>query len=124
MTTERDRVRAAGIAALARWLRASYLNPTEDAEYIIDMLNEDGIDAATVRAALGAAPPTYRDVLAPENDPSRRSGKPCVESGCDEPAGTAWGPYFCVRHNAARLDRISASLAALVIDNEPKGAAS
>jgi hypothetical protein len=38
------------------------------------------------------------------------SGRECIESGCVEPAGTAWGPYFCPEHDVERLDRISASL--------------
>lgn len=38
------------------------------------------------------------------------SGRECIETGCSEPAGTGWGPYWCPGHDKARLDRISASL--------------
>jgi len=38
------------------------------------------------------------------------SGRTCVEEGCDLPAGTLWGPFWCPRHDQERLDRISASL--------------
>lgn len=38
------------------------------------------------------------------------SGRTCVEDGCEEPAGTWWGPYWCPEHDKERLDRISASL--------------
>lgn len=38
------------------------------------------------------------------------SGRTCIEAGCDEPAGTRWGPYWCPVHDKERIDRISASL--------------
>lgn len=38
------------------------------------------------------------------------SGKPCIESGCNQPAGTLWGPHWCPEHDVERLDRISASM--------------
>ena len=38
----------------------------------------------------------------------RLSGRACIE--CGEPAGTAWGPYFCPDCDVERLDRIDASL--------------
>jgi hypothetical protein len=44
------------------------------------------------------------------NGPEYHTGKPCIEKGCDEPAGTAWSPLWCQRHNAERLDRISGRL--------------
>lgn len=47
------------------------------------------------------------------NGEQYHTGKPCIERGCDEPAGTAWSPYWCWRHNAERLDRISRSLDSL-----------
>ncbi len=34
----------------------------------------------------------------------------CIERGCNEPAGTPWGPLWCAEHDAQRLARISASL--------------
>lgn len=38
------------------------------------------------------------------------SGRLCVEQGCNEAAGTLWGPYWCPEHDRQRLDRISANL--------------
>lgn len=29
------------------------------------------------------------------------SGRPCVERGCTEPAGTLWGPLWCPDHDRA-----------------------
>jgi len=52
----------------------------------------------------------YRD---PENDangPEHHTGGPCIESGCDRQAGTAWSPYWCQPCNAERMDRISRNL--------------
>jgi hypothetical protein len=39
----------------------------------------------------------------------RPSGQPCIEPGCDRPAGTLWGPLWCPEDDEKRLDRISAS---------------
>ena len=41
------------------------------------------------------------------------TGRPCAVRDCLEPAGTAWGPNMCQRHNAEQLDRMSHSLAEL-----------
>jgi hypothetical protein len=38
------------------------------------------------------------------------SGRVCIEKGCEEPAGTGWGPYWCPDHDVERLDNISAGL--------------
>jgi hypothetical protein len=38
------------------------------------------------------------------------SGKSCVEPGCDAPAGTKWGPYWCPPHDQERLARVSDQL--------------
>lgn len=46
------------------------------------------------------------------------SGRVCIEVGCDAPAGTWWGPYWCPEHDKERLDRISGQLEALVTDRE------
>lgn len=35
------------------------------------------------------------------------SGRICIERGCEEQAGTWWGPYWCPDHDKERLDRIS-----------------
>lgn len=36
------------------------------------------------------------------------SGRTCVEHGCDQAAGTWWGPLWCPGHDKERLDRVSA----------------
>jgi hypothetical protein len=54
-----------------------------------------------------------RDPRDPMNGPGYHTGRLCKESGCNEPAGTAWGPHRCQRHNAEALDRMSRSLADL-----------
>lgn len=41
------------------------------------------------------------------NSPKHHTGKPCIEHGCNEPAGTAWGKLWCQKHNAERLNRVS-----------------
>ena len=45
-----------------------------------------------------------------ENSSKHHTGKKCIESGCNEKAGTAWSPYWCWKHNAERLNRIINSL--------------
>lgn len=50
--------------------------------------------------------------LDPRNGPAYHTGEPCIEAGCNEPAGTAWSPYWCWRHNAERLARIGVAFAA------------
>lgn len=41
------------------------------------------------------------------------SGRTCIEAGCDEAAGTLWGPLWCPDHDRERLNRIDAQLSAL-----------
>ena len=48
----------------------------------------------------------------------RPSGRECIERGCQEAAGTIWGPYWCPEHDRERLDRITASLEALLGDDQ------
>ena len=48
----------------------------------------------------------YRDQDDPLNGAEYQTGKPCVEQGCDHPAGTAWSPFWCFCCNVKRLDRI------------------
>ena len=40
-------------------------------------------------------------------DANHHTGKPCVTGGCQKPAGTLWGPYFCAECNVARIERIN-----------------
>lgn len=42
------------------------------------------------------------------------SGRTCIEAGCDEAAGTLWGPLWCPDHDRERLDRISAQFDAIL----------
>lgn len=55
----------------------------------------------------------YRDKDHPGNGDSYKTGKPCITPGCNNPAGTAWSPYWCVECNIKRMDRISKSLTGL-----------
>lgn len=47
------------------------------------------------------------------NGSQHHTGKACIETGCDNPAGTAWSPFWCQPCNAKRMQRIGASLAAM-----------
>ena len=40
------------------------------------------------------------------NSPRFHTGGPCIEEGCDKPAGTAWSPYWCFECNVARMKKI------------------
>lgn len=42
------------------------------------------------------------------------SGRTCIEDGCDQVAGTLWGPMWCPDHDRERLDRIGASMESLL----------
>lgn len=44
---------------------------------------------------------------------SEPATKRCIETDCDEPAGTPWGPHWCARHDLLRLDRIRRQLSEL-----------
>lgn len=55
---------------------------------------------------------SYRDRDDPGNDHKYHTGKRCIESGCERPAGTAWSKLWCFEHNVERMDRISAALEA------------
>lgn len=52
----------------------------------------------------------YDDLDHKYNSAKYHTGKPCVESGCDLPAGTWWSPLWCQKHNAERIERISKAL--------------
>jgi hypothetical protein len=59
----------------------------------------------------------------PSDDPNNvnngaqyHTGKPCIVKDCDKPAGTAWSPYWCQKHNAERLHEITSSLEAIADD--------
>lgn len=42
------------------------------------------------------------------------SGRTCIERGCDEVAGTLWGPLWCPEHDAERLDNVSRGMESLL----------
>ena len=42
------------------------------------------------------------------------SGRTCIEQGCDEPAGTLWGPLWCPEHDADRLNHASRQMESLL----------
>jgi len=46
--------------------------------------------------------------------PKYHTGKPCHKEGCNEPAGTAWGPHFCKQHDIERLSSIEAAFFTMV----------
>lgn len=58
----------------------------------------------------GTTPEAYADPKHPGNSSKHHTGKPCVIIGCDKPAGTAWSPYWCFRHNVERIDRVGRQL--------------
>ena len=58
----------------------------------------------------------------PGNSAEYHTGKPCVVKGCKEPAGTYWGPSWCQKHNAERLERIGANLDDMIRRNELRAA--
>jgi hypothetical protein len=60
----------------------------------------------------------YRDPLHKGNGLEYRSGKLCIEKGCEETAGTWWSPHWCFKHNVERMDRISASLEGIAASYE------
>ena len=55
-------------------------------------------------------PGGFNDPDCEGNSPAHHTGKPCTEQGCDNPAGTGWGPYWCFEHNVERIERIDRQL--------------
>jgi hypothetical protein len=62
----------------------------------------------------------YEDPKSEGNGPKYHSGLHCDVEGCNEPAGTAWSPYWCQKHNAERMNRIDASLNKMMATFEKK----
>lgn len=52
----------------------------------------------------------YDDPKSKGNSSKYWTGKTCIEPGCYGPAGTAWGPYWCFKHNVERINRVDAQL--------------
>lgn len=46
----------------------------------------------------------------PRNGPDHHTGKPCIEPGCDNPAGTKWSPLWCHPCNVERMRLIDRTL--------------
>lgn len=40
------------------------------------------------------------------NSAAYHTGKPCIEKGCERPAGTWWSKVWCFEHNVERMKRI------------------
>ena len=49
----------------------------------------------------------YEDPDHEWNSSKFHTGKMCIEPGCNKPAGTKWGKYWCQIHNANRFCRIN-----------------
>lgn len=52
----------------------------------------------------------YENPDDPLNAASYHTGRPCIERGCERPAGTHWSRFWCQPCNAARMKRISGVL--------------
>jgi len=55
-------------------------------------------------------PDAFEDSSHPGNSSKYHTGKECIVKDCTEPAGTAWGPHWCFKHNIERMNRITKSL--------------
>ena len=44
------------------------------------------------------------------NSDKYHTGKTCIEKGCEKPAGTAWGLFWCFEHNVKRMGGITKKL--------------
>jgi hypothetical protein len=52
----------------------------------------------------------YDDPNDPGNSEKYHTGESCITDGCENPAGTAWSPYWCFECNVQRINRISRQL--------------
>lgn len=62
----------------------------------------------------------YQDPNDSLNGPQYRTGKPCIEPGCERPAGAHWSRHWCQPCNAKRMDRITRSLEQLANPHQVK----
>ena len=51
----------------------------------------------------------YNDLNDKGNSAKYRTNKKCIEPGCNNFAGTAWSPFWCVACNIKRIDKINKS---------------
>ena len=56
----------------------------------------------------------YEDPGHEFNSAKYHTGKKCITPGCDRPAGTKWGAYWCQICNANRIHRISGQFESLL----------
>jgi len=42
----------------------------------------------------------------PRNGSGYHTGKSCIVSGCEKPAGMWWSPLWCMEHNMERMRQI------------------
>lgn len=48
----------------------------------------------------------YKDPDDEGNSAKYRTGKRCINKGCNNPAGTAWSEHWCFECNVKRMDSI------------------
>ncbi len=61
----------------------------------------------------------YEDPEHEGNQSTFHTGKPCIEKGCSQPAGTAWSPFWCFPCNVVRITRISKNMEEILKSFEP-----
>lgn len=49
----------------------------------------------------------YRDKADEGNSSAHHTGRPCINRGCDNPAGTYWSVLWCYEHNVERMDLVN-----------------
>ena len=54
------------------------------------------------------------------NGSEHRTGRKCIEPGCDHPAGTWWSPLWCQPCNGKRIEQIDAQMKDLLAYAEGK----
>lgn len=59
---------------------------------------------------MGGELEAFEDPNHPGNGIEHLTGEACIEKGCDAPAGTAWSPHWCFKHNVERIKRITRQL--------------
>jgi hypothetical protein len=99
-----------------------YDRPETDEEYAA---REGEIQAVPAQKAVSyfpddgePDPKAYRDPYHEGNSSRYHTGKPCGMAGCPNPAGTRWGPDWCMQHNIKVLTRRVKILDAIAINYE------
>ena len=60
------------------------------------------------------------DLRHPGYSKKYHTGKKCIEPGCNEPAGTLWGYYWCPKHDIERKKRITSSMEEILQEMEER----